>query len=285
MDVNEWLDEAVGGLVPRKTRAAVRAELQAHYLDRLDALKAKGLSPEAARTAALAALGDPEETGRLLRRVHQPWLTHLLRLTRLLLIAVLIPMLVYSSGLWGALKDRRDRADFRDRYVAGTRFMPADNVSEEQPYWLLIASRQGQCSETAKLAGHRISVLAAWTLWVRSQESIYDIQECYVVLRIETPPWVTPDPDVLERNLRVSADGGAPERSYLLLQERGEDFTPNSFTCWELYRDLGSCDYILSLDKPEDPDRLDLIYEAGGEAFTLTVIFDPRVEAEGGTQP
>ena len=43
--------------------------------------------------------------------------------------------------------------------------------------------------------------------------------------------------------------------------------------------------YVNAAVRPEDPDRLTLVYEGGGEAFQLTVDFGPRVEAKGGRTP
>lgn len=53
-------------------RWRITQELTAHLEDHAAVLKARGLSPQEARVQAVAAMGDPDEVGRALNRVHSP---------------------------------------------------------------------------------------------------------------------------------------------------------------------------------------------------------------------
>lgn len=53
---------------------AIRRELTAHLEDHAGALMDRGAGPDEAASAAVAAMGDPEELGRALDRLHSPWL-------------------------------------------------------------------------------------------------------------------------------------------------------------------------------------------------------------------
>ena len=75
----EWLRIATAGIVSPKEREQAKQELKDHIVDHMDALLAAGLSPEDAKKQAISAMGDPEITAKLLRKVHQPILTKLLR--------------------------------------------------------------------------------------------------------------------------------------------------------------------------------------------------------------
>lgn len=55
-------------------RGAVEAELLAHLEDRREALAARGVPEEEAEARAVAAMGDPAETGKALDKCHSPWL-------------------------------------------------------------------------------------------------------------------------------------------------------------------------------------------------------------------
>ena len=95
----------------KQARRPLLSELEAHITDRRDALAAGGLEPEEAEAQAVREMGDPEDIGLALDRVHRPqpnWLligcaAGLLILGMLLLWAVgdrdtyLTPMLLYTA--------------------------------------------------------------------------------------------------------------------------------------------------------------------------------------------
>ena len=95
----KWLDIAVEGIRFRPDRAAVRSELAAHLEDKRADLQRifPDISPEEAESRALKAMGDPEELGRELARIHRPWLGYLWVASRWALGLSLVLALV----LWG----------------------------------------------------------------------------------------------------------------------------------------------------------------------------------------
>ncbi len=82
----QWAEEAVRGIVSPKERQSARQELLDHIDDHCEALMATGLPRSRALEQAVFAMGDPNEVAKHLRRVHQPILTHLLRVMRTVLI-------------------------------------------------------------------------------------------------------------------------------------------------------------------------------------------------------
>ncbi len=72
--IADWLDAAISRMRFIPDRARVRRELADSFADHRDALISAGLSKEEASARALKALGDAEETGKLLNEVHSPLL-------------------------------------------------------------------------------------------------------------------------------------------------------------------------------------------------------------------
>ena len=72
----QWLDRATAGIRFKPDREVVRAELSAHLEDK--ALDFQRIFPDLteaeAQERASAEMGDPEEVGRELAKIHKPWL-------------------------------------------------------------------------------------------------------------------------------------------------------------------------------------------------------------------
>ena len=99
-----WAMAAVRGIVSQKERESVQQELWDHILDHKEALLAAGFSREEAERQAIAAMGAPEETAKLLRKAHQPILTRLLQITKWAAIALAV-VTVWNTLLfsdWGS---------------------------------------------------------------------------------------------------------------------------------------------------------------------------------------
>jgi len=65
----EWLDQAIGGLVP-SAQARVRAEIEAHYAEAVKSHLESGAPEPVAQAAALADLGDAPVAARRFSREH-----------------------------------------------------------------------------------------------------------------------------------------------------------------------------------------------------------------------
>lgn len=93
---NDWLTTAVHGIRFKPDREAVRAELYAHIEDKTADLRRifPDLLPDEARQMALDQMGDPEEIGRELAKLHKPWLGYLWQASRVAAAAMLILLAV-----------------------------------------------------------------------------------------------------------------------------------------------------------------------------------------------
>ena len=90
ISIERWAKTAVTQMKFARDREAVQQELRDHMLDRrLDFLE-QGMDLEAAEAAAVEAMGDPVETGKLLNKVHSPWLGWLWLISKWLLAAVIL---------------------------------------------------------------------------------------------------------------------------------------------------------------------------------------------------
>ena len=74
LELYAWVERAVKHIRFLPDRFGVRWELQNHMEDRYEALTAGGLDERAAAEQTVAAMGDADEVGRALNRLHSPLL-------------------------------------------------------------------------------------------------------------------------------------------------------------------------------------------------------------------
>ena len=99
----QWLDAAVAKIRFGPDRREVRAELSAHLEDKaLDFQRIfPGLTEDEARERAAAEMGDPEEVGRELAKIHKPWLGYLWRASQITLgIVLAVGVCQFGGWLW-----------------------------------------------------------------------------------------------------------------------------------------------------------------------------------------
>lgn len=79
-----WLDRAAAGIRSRPDREAVRAELEAHLEDKTADLVRifPDLGRQEAERQAVEQMGDAEEIGKELARLHRPWPRYLVQASR-----------------------------------------------------------------------------------------------------------------------------------------------------------------------------------------------------------
>ena len=70
MDRRQYTEQVLSSLrrVTQRERESIRAELDGHMEDHMEALRALGYDEELAEERTLAAMGDPAEVGRELNR-------------------------------------------------------------------------------------------------------------------------------------------------------------------------------------------------------------------------
>ena len=126
------------GRLTRREADGLRAELSGHIEDHAEALTAHGYTEDAAYGRAVTLMGDPEETGRALRAQYGGWWLVIVQRAARILTAVLCVMIagliVKSSGLYGAIRDRitvqkpSDGWEIWDTEAPGTRIPIGDDI-------------------------------------------------------------------------------------------------------------------------------------------------------------
>ena len=99
--VAQWLDKATEGIQFGPDRKAVRAELDGHLDDKIQDLQRifPDLSAWEATQMALSGMGDPEEIGRELAKLHKPWLGYLWRASQVL-AGLLLAYVILTGAVW-----------------------------------------------------------------------------------------------------------------------------------------------------------------------------------------
>ena len=108
--IAEWTMQATEHIRYQPDRDAVAEELKASYEDHRDALIESGEATDRASFLALQAMGDPAETGRMLRSVYHPLITFLWRVSRVVLVCLLIAAAIavipwVRNQDWSLMKD------------------------------------------------------------------------------------------------------------------------------------------------------------------------------------
>lgn len=112
MNRNEYCDRVLAqvGRLTADEANDLRNELAGHIEDHAEALVEHGYTEEDAAARAVELMGDPEETGRALRAQYGGWwlviVQRAARILTALLCVMIAGLIVKSSGLYGAIRDR-----------------------------------------------------------------------------------------------------------------------------------------------------------------------------------
>jgi hypothetical protein len=85
-----WLRDAVGGIKYKPDRKRVAKELYEHLIARNEDFLAQGVPEREADELVVKAMGDPDETRRLLAEVYKPFWGNVIRTLRTLVIIALV---------------------------------------------------------------------------------------------------------------------------------------------------------------------------------------------------
>jgi len=88
--IQKWVETVVKQMKFPPDRKYVRQELWDHLLDSRDCRMEQGMELKSAEEAAVKAMGDPVETGKLLNKIHGPWKGWLWMVSRVLLLTVFL---------------------------------------------------------------------------------------------------------------------------------------------------------------------------------------------------
>lgn len=140
MNRNEYCDRVLAqvGRLTSDEANDLRNELAGHIEDHAEALVEHGYTEEDAAARAVELMGDPEETGKALRAQYGGWWLVIVQRAARILTAVLCVMIagliVKSSGLYGAIRDRyevqkpREDWEFWNTETPGTRIPIGDDI-------------------------------------------------------------------------------------------------------------------------------------------------------------
>lgn len=106
-----FCDTVCAQIRARADRGSIRAELTAHLEDHADALMAQGLDSVDAARQAVAAMGDPEELGRSLDRLHPVWPEALRTLVWTAFCLMLALLFFTALPLWPQFRERWSREE------------------------------------------------------------------------------------------------------------------------------------------------------------------------------
>lgn len=197
-DFMEWLGRALRPLrfPPDRRRAA--AELSIHYQDRVDLNRKNGMCGAEAAKAALAAMGSPEETGRMLRELHSPRQGWALRIGRILLVLLLIAVWKADVGL----------SDLGIR-------TPSRSDSGSEISRQVLARREGSCTDEADFGPWHVSCKELRFQRIRlsffGEDGSYNSMETVeqlVLLRFTGAPWHRLEEKVLADAVHVLDENG-----------------------------------------------------------------------------
>ena len=195
MKIDEWIEEATGGIVLAKDRRLTARELSDHFSDHRDALLESGMSDAEAEEEALAALGDPKETRQLLRAACQPVLSLLIKAANVLLLLTALFLFGMLVELQPSEWDRFSMAYWKEPSVADT--FSALSQSDDMV--------RACVSDTAAAGAFHFTVVdAAFNRNIdRSDTSLVAI-----LLVKATAPFYLYAPDILENHLEADDSNG-----------------------------------------------------------------------------
>ena len=181
----QWLDTATKAIRFGPDRRAVRAELEAHLEDKaLDFQRIfPDLTREEAQERAAAEMGDPEEVGRELAKIHKPWLGWLWRASQFALGAAVALLVLLLA----------DPASYTLR--------PGEQGIVSSAEWL--AEHQADSFERQPISGWEEQQVGQYNIQVK-EARLWRIpggpaRAVYVLLEVRSPrPWAGLDPEVME---------------------------------------------------------------------------------------
>ena len=242
-----WLDTAVRGIRFGPDRRAVREELSAHLEDKEADLRRifSDLTEEEARERTLKEMGDPEEIGRALARLHRPWLGYLWRGSKW--VAAALVLLLLAVSIWN-----------NDHYQ-----------SAGYPLWGGFAQVRGPVEgETIQLGGYTFQIVgAAYLDYVQDGRGVEDRVEVYV--RVSTPRfWERIDRNGLQAALTL-VDGAGREWPMESTAAEGEAPGWNWWLTraeWGLFHDT----FLVNMETDwQEGDRIGLKFAFERGSFTL----------------
>ena len=264
-EFGRWCDTATRQVRFRPDRGAIQRELTAHYQDHVRDLERVGYDWKLAEQRALAAMGDPEEIGRALDRVHKPWLGWLWLASRTVLILTVVACLLALPGtgsFFHMMKNTLFPPEDPGGYQAIAGSYSALNEQEGVTVWRSMGTLEAQ---SAELPGYTLSLLEGQ--WWQYHDTFYR-GEC--LLRLEPEHlWYDLPEDVLD-DLVLTGSGGVLF-SNIKYNPLPYEETNNWFS-------ISESSNAFAVSDDADSYRLEDSRDLGGWYLKLTMTTDEPVE-------
>ena len=261
-----WLDAATKAIRFGPDRRAVRRELEEHLEDKaLDYLRIfPDLTEEEARERAAAEMGDPEEIGKELAKVHRPWLGYAWLASKVLLGFVLtVTFLFFVNGAYlGRIQE----------VVAGPGYSPEQESVEAVYGQADDLTYQGLLSNSGPIqVGEYTFSTQAGELWTATLEG-QSAQIVYLQLEVDHHRPMRPLDDRVTRDLWAQDDRGGviPSREGWDRQGGEREARTEYVSCTAMEHNFFTERYeiLLSVRSPA-AERVDLCYTAMGADLTI----------------
>ena len=240
----EWAEWAVSGILLPKERESAMQELLDHIEDHMDALQSAGFSPYEAEQQAVAAMGDPAETAKLLRKAHQPVLTRILQAARVMTICLAV---VAALALLFSLAKQDD---LLPNWFNGKPFAPEQEwFFGELPEDSILFRRVCEPDASLPVGDYTLRV---HKVAIDQRENRWEV---HMLIEMEGK-YLWQDPPILPEGSRFLMDGQAFEFGHVAFWGHRQG---GSFYSW------------FSLELPEEPDGLTLELPCEGRTYTLQI--------------
>jgi len=256
--VDDWIVRATQKIKFTPDRLAVAAELREHVEDKLYDLSRiyPDMTEEAAAQRALSQMGDAEEVGEKLAKIHTPWMGWLWRLSQVILgIVMLVTTIVaINYGIGGG----------NGWFKFGVKIEPSEHEVNAVYHKLDV-----HC-EPVYVDGYRVTV--EQVIWVERDGGHHDLA---IVLRTMSPCfWAREGHDIFWMMEATDSFG----RSYYSAKHIYDDMAPINMEEEGYIRGTGSGygpfhqDYILWVNNIDpNADWVRLEYDWLGRSFSIPV--------------
>ena len=187
--MKQWCELAASYIRFPPDRPAVEQELMEHLQDKVDDFISHGIPKIEAERKAVQEMGEPKETGMLLRQIHKPYLGWVWRITQWIVGILLVYSLIH---LWGWVRDMNLQAETGFAYRDP--FSSLENVSSAQSdggYDQRVLYVEPDCS--AKLDGYtfKLTKAACWEDYYTADSVVSDYSRMYFLVEVSNlSPWL-----------------------------------------------------------------------------------------------
>ena len=277
----DWQDAVIKHIRFWPDRAAIAAELEAHYEDHVKDLERIGYDQNLARERALLSMGDADEVGRALDRAHKPWLGWFWLVSKWSVIVCwsMLLLTVFSDSGW--------QYYFREpaRRVVDYESDGPVYFSEGWEHDNAVRIMMGKGTNTVERCGDVFSVpyAAVWKCHypatADNHYTAYDVYYLTVIIAADDRNPFDERGNAFTQELVYTVDDGTwydTHYGYMETDENGKDIwgpADGRITCYPIESDLFRTLYqIRCLGLESLPEEWSTVsYEYGGEPWEIRI--------------